>query len=161
MCRLMNGIGSIQTCDQRDQRGVAHADCWNWGIWGFKVYKWKGHFLGWFVGLVVLLQKTFILPWLLWSAQYKNSFFPRRRLFQFMCPHRPATWAGSRAGPPVSECLSPRVTFLLFSSNRLSCTVYCRIEATAFFSTKSKKDARRILYRNRIIILGGLLSYTA
>jgi hypothetical protein len=25
-----------------------------------------------------------------------------------MCPHRPATWAGicSRAGPPVSECVS-------------------------------------------------------
>jgi hypothetical protein len=24
-----------------------------------------------------------------------------------MCPHRPATWAGSRAGSPVSECVSP------------------------------------------------------
>jgi hypothetical protein len=24
-----------------------------------------------------------------------------------MCPRRPATWAGSRAGPPVSECVSP------------------------------------------------------
>jgi hypothetical protein len=28
-----------------------------------------------------------------------------------LCPHRPATWAvhwaGSRAGPPVSECVFP------------------------------------------------------
>jgi hypothetical protein len=27
-----------------------------------------------------------------------------------MCPHRPETWAGSRAGPPVSECVSPVLT---------------------------------------------------
>jgi hypothetical protein len=27
-----------------------------------------------------------------------------------MCPHRPATWAGSRAGPPVSECASKGTT---------------------------------------------------
>ena len=26
-----------------------------------------------------------------------------------MCPHRPEIWAGSRAGPPVSECVSPGV----------------------------------------------------
>jgi hypothetical protein len=31
--------------------------------------------------------------------------FPHRTLFQFMSPHRPATWAGSRAGAPVSECV--------------------------------------------------------
>ncbi len=24
-----------------------------------------------------------------------------------MCLHRPATWAGRRAGPPISECVSP------------------------------------------------------
>jgi hypothetical protein len=29
-------------------------------------------------------------------------FFPRRTLFQFLCPHCPASWAGSRAGSPVS-----------------------------------------------------------
>jgi hypothetical protein len=34
-------------------------------------------------------------------------FFTHRTQFQFMCPHRLATWAGSRAGPPVSECVSP------------------------------------------------------
>jgi hypothetical protein len=33
-----------------------------------------------------------------------------------MCPHRPATWAGSRAGPPVSECVSPvRLEYCSFS----------------------------------------------
>ncbi len=91
---------------QRDQRGVAPADCWNWGEWGLTGYKWKRSFLGGFVGLIVPVQETVILPWLIWSAQYK-IFFPHRTLFQFMCPHRHATWAGSRAGPPVSECVSP------------------------------------------------------
>ncbi len=37
-------------------------------------------------------------------------FFPHRTLFQFICPHRPANWAGSRAGPPVSEYVSPAHT---------------------------------------------------
>jgi hypothetical protein len=62
-----------------------------------------------------------VLPWLVRlgsSCQYtrflscscqpstKYSFL-HPTLFQFMCFHRPATWAGSRAGPPVSECVSP------------------------------------------------------
>ncbi len=38
---------------------------------------------------------------------HRTTFFPHRTLFQFVCPHRPATWVGSRAGPPVSECVSP------------------------------------------------------
>ncbi len=38
---------------QRDQRGVALADSWNWDEWWLKEYKWKGSFLGWFVGLVL------------------------------------------------------------------------------------------------------------
>ncbi len=51
-------------------------------------------------------KRFFILPWLLWSAQYK-IFFLSPTLFQIMCPHRPATWAGSLAGLPVSEwCVS-------------------------------------------------------
>ncbi len=37
----------------------------------------------------------------------QNIFFPNRTLFQFMCPHRQATWAGSRAG---SEYVSPYQT---------------------------------------------------
>ncbi len=36
-----------------------------------------------------------------------KEFFSHRTLFQFMYPHCPATWAGSRAGTPVSECVSP------------------------------------------------------
>ncbi len=34
-----------------DKRGVAPADCWNWGELGFKEYKLKGSFISWFVGL--------------------------------------------------------------------------------------------------------------
>jgi hypothetical protein len=50
---------------------------------------------------VMPVLETFILPWLLWSAQYKIFFFLILQ-FYFMCPHRPATWAGSLAGQPVS-----------------------------------------------------------
>jgi hypothetical protein len=32
----------------------------------------------------------------------QNIIFPLRTLFNFICPHRPASWAGSRAGSPVS-----------------------------------------------------------
>jgi hypothetical protein len=32
-------------------------------------------------------------------------FFPHRTLFQFFCPRRPASWAGSRAESPVSQYL--------------------------------------------------------
>ncbi len=35
-----------------------------------------------------------------------QNFFPHRTLFQFVCPHRPSTWAVRRAGPPVSECVT-------------------------------------------------------
>ncbi len=31
-----------------------------------------------------------------------KHFFPHRTLFHFICPHRSATWAGSRAWSPVS-----------------------------------------------------------
>ncbi len=33
---------------------------------GLNEYKWKGPFLGRFIGLVVPIQEPFILPWLLW-----------------------------------------------------------------------------------------------
>ncbi len=61
--------------------------------------------LGWFVGLVVLVQEIFVLPWLLLSTQYKNKF-PHQTLFQFLCPLLPANWAGSPAGSPVSFYVS-------------------------------------------------------
>jgi hypothetical protein len=31
-----------------------------------------------------------------------KTFFTRLTFFHFMCPHRPTSWAGSRAGSPVS-----------------------------------------------------------
>ncbi len=70
------------------------------------------------------VQMKGVLPWLVcWARRagtwdffsplealvspVQNSFFPHRTLFQFMCPHRPTTWVGSRAGPPICECVSP------------------------------------------------------
>jgi hypothetical protein len=49
------------------------------------------------------------------SCRYKRllsclgcpGFFPHRTLFQFICPHRPAIWTGSRGGPPVFEYVPP------------------------------------------------------
>ncbi len=37
--------------------------------WGLKEYKWKGSFFGWFVGLVVLAQETYVSAALI--SQYK------------------------------------------------------------------------------------------
>ncbi len=54
-------------------------------------YKWKGSFLVWFVGHIVLIQEIFSLPWLPKSAQLKK-IFPYHTLFQCICPHRTATW---------------------------------------------------------------------
>ncbi len=89
-----------------EQRGVAPADRWNWGEWGNKEYKWMGSFLGWFVGLAVPEQE--ILFCLGWSSQPSAKyFFPHRTQFRFLCPHRPASWAGSCAGSPVFKYVSP------------------------------------------------------
>jgi hypothetical protein len=71
--------------------------------WGLKEFKWKGSFLCRFVELVVPVQEICFPPWL-WRP-YK-IFFPYRTLFLFLCPHRPASWAGSLAGSPVSEYVS-------------------------------------------------------
>ncbi len=90
---------------QRDQRGMGPAVCWNWGEWGLKEYKWNGSFLVCSFELVVPVQEIFILFGC--SVQASTKICPHRTLLQFLCPHRPATWAGSRAGPPVYECVSP------------------------------------------------------
>jgi hypothetical protein len=42
----------------------------------------------------------------------QNILFPHRTLFQFLCPHRPESWAGSRAGSPVSWYVSLCLTVL-------------------------------------------------
>jgi hypothetical protein len=39
------------------------------------------------------------------SSVYVKYYSPPRTLFHFTCPHRPATWAGRRAGSPVSVSL--------------------------------------------------------
>ncbi len=82
---------------------MAPADCWNCE-WGLTENKCKGPFLGCFVGLVLPLQEFFVLPWLLKSAQHEIHF--SSPIFQFLCPHRPANWAGRRAGSPVYYCVS-------------------------------------------------------
>jgi hypothetical protein len=48
---------------------------------------------------------SFFQQWLLLSAQCKILFSSHCTLFHFFSPHRPATWAGSRAGSPVSVSL--------------------------------------------------------
>ncbi len=70
-------------------------------------------------------------PFLDLSCQYKRFlfclgcssrpctkyFFFSRTLFQFLCPSRPASWAGSRAGSPISQYVSlvrtPMLTVIL------------------------------------------------
>ncbi len=88
--------------NQRDQRGLAPADCWNWGKWGLMEYKWKGFFLAWYLGSFCRHKR--FLSYLGYSSQTSAIyiFFPHRTLFHFMCPHRPATLACSRTGSPVS-----------------------------------------------------------
>ncbi len=46
----------------------------------------KGSFLGWFFGLVVLVQEIFVLPWLPLSAQVQNIFFPHNALSILLSP---------------------------------------------------------------------------
>jgi hypothetical protein len=58
----------------------------------------RGPSLVGFGGFVVPVKETSILPWLFWSAQYKIFY-----TLSIMCPLRPVTWAGRRAGPYVSE----------------------------------------------------------
>jgi hypothetical protein len=40
------------------------------------------------------------------SQPSTKYFFPHRTLLQFLRPQYPASWAGSRAGSPVSYCVS-------------------------------------------------------
>ncbi len=50
-------------------------------------------------------KKIYVQPWCC-SRPSTKYFFPHRIIFQLICPHRPASWAGSRAGSPVSQCAS-------------------------------------------------------
>jgi hypothetical protein len=67
----------------------------------------KGVLPCWFVGLIVRVQKIFVLPWLLESARYE-ILFSSPHTFSLISHHRPATRSGSRAGSPVSVSLPGR-----------------------------------------------------
>ncbi len=64
--------------------------------------------LPWLVGSLVLScrYKRFLFNLGSSSRHSSKYFFPHHTLFPFLCPHRPASWAGSRAGLPVSQYLS-------------------------------------------------------
>ncbi len=84
-------------------REVAPTDCWKLRWLGIQRVQMKRGPPWWFVGLVVLVQETFILHWLLWSVEFKQ-IFPSLYTVSIYVPQH---WAGSHAGPPVSECVSP------------------------------------------------------
>ncbi len=69
---------------QIDCREVVPAWLWNWGKWGFKEYKRKGSFHGWFIGLVVAVEENCCPVLAALLGQVKKYFFPHRTLFQFM-----------------------------------------------------------------------------
>ncbi len=94
------------TSPERLERG---GPCWNWEEWGFEEYKWKGSVLyPWLVRWVCYAGTRDSWPALAaLGGPVQKYFFSHRTLFYFLCPHRPASWAGGRAGLPVSYfCVS-------------------------------------------------------
>jgi hypothetical protein len=57
-------------------------------------------FLGWFVGLIVRVQEIFVLPWLPLAGPVQD--FSSLYAISIPLSPRQASWAGSRAGSPVS-----------------------------------------------------------
>ncbi len=60
-------------------------------------------------GLLGLLRRyKRFLSYLSWSSRPTTTFVSSPLIFQFICPHLPASWAGSRAGPLFSQlvCVS-------------------------------------------------------
>jgi hypothetical protein len=82
--------------------------CWllKQGKRGHKEYKLKGSFLSWLVGLVVPVQEIFVLPWLLWSDQYKIFFSSPYHTISIHLSPSPSMLAGSRAWSLVSLFVS-------------------------------------------------------
>jgi hypothetical protein len=90
----------------REKRGVAFPDCWNWTNGDSRSTYNMGPSLVGSLGSLCRYKK--FLSCHGGSAKPRTKYLlPHHTLFQFMCPHRPARWAGSRAGLPVSECESP------------------------------------------------------
>ncbi len=83
---------------QRDYRGVAPADCWNWGEWGPSLVGSLG---------LSCWYKKFLFC-LGWSSRLSTKyFFPHRTLFELLCPHCPASCARQ---PCWVACLLVRVS---------------------------------------------------
>jgi hypothetical protein len=60
-------------------------------------------FWGYINGIFVAVRYQIVFFCLGCSSQPSTKYFsPHRTLFHFLCPHRPASKAGSRAGSPVS-----------------------------------------------------------
>ncbi len=95
-------VWRVRPCPERLERG---GPCWLLKL------RWMGTqrvqmkvVLSWLVSSLGLsCNEIFCSAWL---AQYK-LFFPHYTLFQFLCPHRPASWAGSRV------CVSGLAYFFL------------------------------------------------
>jgi hypothetical protein len=81
-----------------NQRGVAPAECWNWGKYGLTNKRGPS--------LISSLDSSYwskgFFPALAALGAQVQNIFPHCLLFQFICPHRPASWADSCAGSPVS-----------------------------------------------------------
>ncbi len=94
------------------------------------------------------VQMKEVLPWLVaWlvvPCRYKRFLFchgcssrpmqyPRRTLFHFLCPHRPASWACSRAGSPVSKFVSLSENISVFSLMGITVTLlHFRVDPKCF-----------------------------
>ncbi len=76
--------------------------------WVLKEYKWKGSFL-WFFGLIMSAQETFIIPLLIWSAQYKIFFSSPYTFFNLCVPI--AQQPGSESGQKQSVKLLQNMVY--------------------------------------------------
>jgi hypothetical protein len=91
--------------------------------YGVQIKGIRCSFLIWFVGLVLLVQEIFILPWLLWSAQYNIFFSSPSTLFYFyVFPPLPSNLGrqSSRAA-----CLSECVPAYKNAAHRLCLGGFC------------------------------------
>ncbi len=79
------------------------------------------------------------------GPEYK-IFFPHRTLFHFFCPHRPASWTGSRAGSPVSLYVSLVLTLLAISQ-----TAGNDVKIGLYSKAKNKLIENVVLIRSKLV----------
>jgi hypothetical protein len=73
------------------QRGVPPADCWNWTKLGTNE---RGPSLAGSLGLSCWYKRFLSFLMAAVVSHSTKYFFPRRPLFQFICPHHPASCMG-------------------------------------------------------------------